>query len=137
MIENEEYSKIEAGSNRSFGIVFAVIFSLIAAYPLLYDESIYIWAAALAAVFLVVALLVPKLLTPLNRLWFKFSLLLAMIINPLVMFVIFVVTVVPIGILLKLFGKDVLSLKLDDNAKSYWIDRDPPGPPPESYEDQF
>ena len=137
MIENEEYSKIEAGSNRSFGIVFAVIFSLIAAYPLLYDEPIYLWAAGIAAAFLVVAILFPKLLTPLNRLWFKFSLLLAMIINPLVMLVIFVVTVVPIGLLLKLFGKDVLGLKLDGAASSYWINRDPPGPPPSSYEDQF
>ncbi|MEM7364101.1 MAG: hypothetical protein AAF525_08745 [Pseudomonadota bacterium] len=137
MIENEEYSKIVAGSNRSFGIVFAVIFTLIAAYPLLDDEPIFIWAAGMAATFLVVAVLVPNLLSPLNRLWFRFSLLLAMIINPLVMFIIFVSTVIPTGLLLKLFGKDVLNLKLDSSTDSYWIQRDPPGPPPSSYEDQF
>ena len=76
-------------------------------------------------------------LGPLNRLWLKFGLLLYKVMNPLILGLLFFVTIMPIGLVMRAFGKDFLRLKLDRNAKSYWIDRSPPGPPPQSMKNQF
>lgn len=135
--DRQEYSKIEVGSSRSFAVVFAVVFAIIGAYPLLRGGDPRLWALAIAGAFVVVGVVYPKALQPLNVLWFKFGMLLGRIINPLVMLIIYVVTVVPIGIILRLVGKDLLSLKIDDSTSSYWIVRAPPGPEPKSLEDQF
>ena len=137
MIENREHSDIELGSNRSFGFVFAVVFGLIGLYPLINDAAPRWWALGCAGVMLLITLVKPNLLAPLNRLWFKFGMLLAKIINPIVMFLIYVTTMVPIGLLLRLSGKDLLSLKLDSDENSYWIERAPPGPEPDSLTEQF
>lgn len=137
MIETQEHSEVEVGSNRSFGIVFFVVFLIIGLWPLIGDNPVRIWALSIAGAFFAIALVVPKILAPLNRLWFKFGMLLARIINPVVMFVIYVVAILPIGILLRLSGKDLLRQKLDADANSYWILRAPPGPEPESLNDQF
>jgi hypothetical protein len=85
----------------------------------------------------VVALVYPRLLAPLNKLWLKFGLLLYKVMNPLVLGLLFFVTITPIGIVMRLFGKDFLRLRLDRSAKSYWIERTPPGPPPQSMKNQF
>jgi hypothetical protein len=110
-------------SNRSFGIVFFIVFLLISFYPLLKNENISTWSLIISLVFLILGLVKSKILSPLNRLWFKFGLLLGKIFSPLVMGTIFFVVVTPIGLLMRLFNKDLLNLKLN-KKKSYWIKKD-------------
>jgi len=136
-IESQGHSGVEMGSSRSFGLVFSTVFTIIGLFPLLSGEPVRLWSLLVAVIFLVIALAVPKILNPLNLLWFKFGLLLAKFINPVVMFIIYVSTFIPIGLLLRLFRKDLLSLKLSSSKKSYWIVREPPGPEPDSFENQF
>ena len=113
---------IKISSNRSFGIVFFIVFLLIALYPLIYDKEIRIWSIIISLIFLVSGLLNSKILTPLNRLWFKFGIFLGKIISPIIMGIIFFLVVTPIGLIMKFLGKDVLSLKYNKN-KSYWIEK--------------
>jgi hypothetical protein len=113
------------------------VFALIGLVPLLLGHGLRIWALVVAAVFLAAAYLAPRLLAPLNRLWFKFGLLLHHIVNPIVMALIFFGAVLPTALMVRLFGKDLLRLKRDASAKSYWIERDPPGPEPQSMTRQF
>ncbi len=87
--------------------------------------------------FLILAYTFPRILNPLNRLWLKFGLLLYKVVNPIVLGLLFFVTIAPIGLVMRMFGKDFLRLKLDRDAKSYWIERAPPGPPPQSMKNQF
>ena len=129
--------EVKVGSERSFGIVFAIIFGLIAIFPLFGGRELNIWVTLVAVLFLLVAIIKPDLLAPLNRLWFKFGMLLHMIVNPLVMGVIFFGVVTPTALLFKLFGKDPLRLRWSKTDTSYWILRDPPGPEPESLRRQF
>jgi predicted membrane metal-binding protein len=136
-IEAQEFSKVEIGSSRSFGLVFATVLGLIGLYPLIGGSSARLWALAAASVFLLLAMIAPTLLQPLNLLWFKFGLLLGRIVSPVVMFIIYVTTVLPIGLVLRFLGKDLLRLKVDDAQQSFWIERAPPGPEPESLKDQF
>lgn len=137
MIENQEHSSIEVGSTRSFGVVFSIVFALIGVYPLLGGNSVRIWSLAIAGAFLLIVLVAPNLLRPLNLLWFRFGLLLARVVNPLVMLIVYITTIVPIGLLLRAFGKDLLRKRLDPDAPSYWIERNPAGPEPESMKEQF
>ena len=116
---------IKLGSNRSFGIVFFVAFLLIALYPLTYSEGIIVWSVIISFIFLVLGLLNSKILTPLNKLWFKFGIFLGEIISPLIMGIIFFLVVTPIGILMRIFGKDVLNLKYNKN-QTYWIEKNDP-----------
>lgn len=132
----ETRTEVRMGSERAFGIVFAVVFALIALWPLVGSGGVRLWALLIAAGFLVLAFLAPRLLTPLNLLWFRFGMLLHRIVSPIVMGFLFFVTVTPIGLLVRAMGKDSLRLKRSD-VKSYWIERDPPGPPPESMTKQF
>lgn len=132
------HTEVEDSSDRSFGIVFTVVFLIIGLWPLMGEvPGVRWWAIAVAAVLLAVALVRPVLLAPLNRLWARFGLLLHKVVNPLVMGLLFFVTVTPIGVVMRLFGKDFLHLKLDPAADTYWIERDPPGPPPDSLRNQF
>jgi hypothetical protein len=117
--------------------VFATVFTLIGLLPLFHHNPVRLWSLGVAAAFLIVALTVPKILAPLNRLWMKFGLLLHAIVNPVVMAFLFFSTVTPIALLLRLRGKDPLRLKLDPAARSYWIDRTPPGPSPDTMPRQF
>ncbi|MSO85868.1 MAG: hypothetical protein EXR04_08000 [Rhodospirillales bacterium] len=128
---------VKAGSERAFGLVFAAVFALIGLWPLLSAESVRLWALIVAALFIAAAYFAPGALKPLNRLWFLFGMLLHKIVNPLVMALLFFVTVTPIAILMRLAGKDPLRLKFDRAAKSYWIERVPPGPEPDSMRRQF
>ena len=118
--------EIKLGSNRSFGIVFFIVFVLIATYPLLNQGEVRIWSLIISFLFLFLGLLNSKILTPLNKLWFRFGLFLGKIISPIIMGVIFFLVVTPIGLLMRLFGKDVLNLKLNKKKSSYWIEKDGP-----------
>ena len=131
------YRAVTRGSDRSFGIVFACVFALIGLWPMLHGSAPRLWALAVAAACLAAALLRPQFLSPLNRLWFRFGLLLHHVVNPVLMLLIYYGAVVPTGLVLRALGKDVLRLKLDRAAASYWIIRDPPGPAVGSMEKQF
>ena len=129
---------VKGGSDRSFGIVFAVVFAVVALWPLTGEGgAVRWWSAAIAAAFLAVALLRPSLLAKPNSWWMKFGLLLSRIANPVVMGLVFYLTVTPTGFVMRLLGKDPLRLRLDREAKSYWIERKPPGPKPETMSQQF
>lgn len=127
----------KAGSNRSFGLVFAAVFTVIALWPLVSAAEPRWWALAVAAVFAIVAVLRPQVLAPLNMVWYRFGLLLHTIVNPVVMAVLFYAVVTPTGLLMRAFGKDPLRLRREPNAKSYWIERQPPGPAPDTMRHQF
>ncbi len=129
--------EVEGSSDRSFGVVFAVVFLLIAAWPLWYGESPRWWAFVVAALFAVVALMKPALLSGLNRQWMKLGMLLGKIVSPIALGLLFYGVVTPIGVALRLAGKDPLRLKFDRGAGSYWIRREPPGPSPDSMTNQF
>lgn len=135
--EHQGYSKITPGSPRSFGVVFFVVFALIGLYPLLWGSAVRIWALVIGTAFLFFALFFSNVLQPLNVLWFRFGMTLARVVNPIVMLVIYVATILPFGIGAQLLGKDLLRLKLKPEKDSYWIERDPPGPEPKSLENQF
>ena len=128
---------VRMGSDRSFGLVFSVVFVLISAAPLLGGGPVRWWALAVAVVILAVALLKASLLAPLNRLWFKFGMLLHAIVNPLIMGMIFFGLLTPTAFVMRVFRRDALRLHRQPNAPSYWIVRDPPGPPPDSMDRQF
>ncbi len=117
--------EIKIGSNRSFGIVFSIVFLLIAIYPLINNEELRIWSLVIAIIFLVLGLINSKVLTPLNKLWFKFGLLLGRFISPLIMGIIFFVVVTPIGIIMRSLKKDLLNLKYN-KKETYWIDKSGP-----------
>lgn len=114
--------KSKRATNKSFGIVFFVVFFLIGIWPILEGENSRIWSLVIAFVFLVLGLFKSKLLTPLNKIWVKFGELLGIIIAPVVMALVFFAVVTPIGIILKIFGKDVLNLNMKKKT-SYWIER--------------
>ena len=116
---------IKVGSNKSFGIVFFVVFLLISLYPLLNNENIRFWSLIISIIFLILGILNSSLLSPLNKLWFKFGVLLGKIISPIIMGIIYFLVVTPIGLIMKLLGKDVLNLKYHD-YKSYWIEKTGP-----------
>ena len=117
--------EIKISSNRSFGIVFFIVFLLIGTYPLLNNDDIRIWSLIISIVFLILGLLNSKILLPLNKIWFKFGILLGKIISPLIMGLIFFVVVTPIGLLMRLLNKDLLNLKFN-KSKSYWIEKNEP-----------
>ena len=116
---------IKIGSNRSFGIVFFIVFLLIAIYPLINSEGLRIWSIIIAIFFLILGLINSKVLTPFNKLWFKFGLLLGKIISPIIMGVVFFLVVTPIAFIMRIIGKDLLNLKFNKN-KSYWIEKTGP-----------
>ena len=117
--------EIKIGSNKSFGIVFFIVFFIIAIYPLLSHNEIRLWSLIISIIFLILGLLNSKLLTPLNKIWFKFGILLGKIISPLVMGLIFFFVVTPIGILMRILKKDLLNLKFN-KKKTYWIEKNDP-----------
>ena len=111
--------KIKLPTNRNFGIVFFFVFLIISAYPLLNDDEIRYWSLFISLIFLLLGLINSRLLTPLNKAWARFGLMMGVIINPIIMSLIFFAVVTPTAYLLRLIGKDVLHLK-KNNDKSYW-----------------
>ena len=118
-------NNVKLGSNKSFGIVFFIVFLIIAIYPILSDGNLRLWSLVVSLVFLILGLINSRFLTPLNKLWFKFGIFLGKIISPVIMGIIFFLVVTPIGLLMRLLKKDVLNLSFNDN-KSYWIEKNGP-----------
>ena len=119
-------SNIKISSNRNFGLVFFFIFLVVSIWPLTHNESPRIWSAIISLAFLILVLTRSKLLTPLNRLWAKFGIILGSIIAPIVMGVVFFLVVTPTGLVMKIIGKDLLSIKYDKKKETYWVKRDRP-----------
>ncbi len=128
---------VEGSSDRTFGLVFAGLFLLIAGWPLFHGDAIRWWSVGAAAVFALAALVKPALLAGLNRLWIKLGVLLGKVISPIALGILFYGVITPVGAVIRLAGKDTLHLKFDPNANSYWIPREPPGPPRDSMTNQF
>lgn len=131
-----EHVAIEMGSDRSFGVVFALVFLVVALWPereaLLGGkfalEGVRWWSVGVSGVFLGLGLAAPRVLRPLNRLWFRLGLLLGRVVAPIVMAVVYFGTVTPTGLILRLLGKDLLRLRRDPEADTYWVTRDPEAP---------
>lgn len=109
-------------SNKSFGIVFCIVFLIIAFFPLIYGEPYRIWSIIISTIFLFLGLINASILTPLNIIWTKFGILLGKFVSPIIMGLVFFGVVTPTGLIMKIFKKDLLNLKRK-NIKSYWIDR--------------
>ena len=116
-------SKIKISSNRSFGLVFFVVFLIVALWPLKNEEDIRLWSLVLSIIFFILGILNSQLLTPLNKLWFKFGMFLGLIVSPIVMGIVYFLVVTPIGIFMRLLGKDLLKTSKAKNASTYWIKR--------------
>ena len=128
---------VKVSSERSFGLVFAGFFALLGALSLYSGAERWHYWFPLAGVFAVLAYAAPRLLAPLNRLWAKVGLLLHMVISPVILGILFYVCVTPIGVLMRISGRDPLRRKFEPAAKTYWITREPPGPAPETFNNQF
>ena len=114
--------EFSSSSNRSFGIVFFAFFLIVGLWPIYNYSTIRTWAIVVALIFLILGILNSKYLTPLNKIWIKFGLLLGKIVSPIVMGIIFFIVITPIGFIMKLFGQDLLNKKYSQNS-SYWINR--------------
>ena len=117
------YTKSQNGSEKSFGLVFSFVFLIIAIYPLTVSSSINFFALMISLIFLVSAILFPKILVLPNKLWFKFGLFLGSIIAPFFMILVYITTVLPIGLIMRILGKDILKKDIDASIKSYWVER--------------
>tara|TARA_Y100000741_G_scaffold355312_1_gene330586 strand:- start:1229 stop:1612 length:384 start_codon:yes stop_codon:yes gene_type:complete len=115
-------SKKKIASNRSFGIVFFILFLIIGIYPILNDQNIRIWSIIVSLIFLILGSINSRILTPLNIIWLKFGLVLGKLVSPFIMATIFFLVVTPTGIIMRIFGKDLLNLK-KNKSKSYWIEK--------------
>ena len=114
--------KYNTSTNKSFGIVFFLFFLIVSLFPLFKNEDIRVWSLIIAIIFLILGLLNSKFLTPLNKIWFKFGILLGSFVSPIVMGIVFFVIVTPTSLIMKVLGKNLLNLK-KDNKKTYWIER--------------
>ncbi len=125
-------------SLRNFGLTFVFVFAIIGLWPV-FRHSLppRYWALGIAAAFLAVTFIAPKLLTPLNKLWFKFGMLLHNVVNPLILGLLFMVLLTPLALVMRLFGKRFLPTGFDSKTSSYWIPRDPAGPDPHTIRNQF
>jgi hypothetical protein len=127
------------GSDRKFGAVFVTVFAIVGLFPLLTRDPPEVrgWALVISGGFLAFTLIAPKLLHPLNVLWMKLALVMSKVVSPIVLGVLFFGTVLPMALILRAMKKDLLRLKLEPQSKSYWIERAPPGPEPETMRNQF
>ena len=135
--EYRAHDEIKTSSSRSFGLVFGGAFALLGFWSWYKAGSWWPVHAAVSVVFTLLALVRPALLAGPNRMWTRLGLLLSRIVNPIVMGLIFFVMFTPIAVILRMRGKDLLRIKFDKEASSYWIPRDPPGPAPDSMKEQF
>lgn len=130
-------SEVRSSSDRAFGLVFAVLFAVVGLFSVPFGGAVRWWALGIGAAFLAASVLAPRVLAPLNRVWTRFGLLLHTIVSPVVLGFMFFLVVTPTGLLMRLFRKDPLRLRFDPEARTYWVERDPPGPAPEGFRDQF
>jgi hypothetical protein len=133
---NENFS-VKVGSEKSFGVVFGLVFGAVALWPLIKGGEVRFWSLIVGGVFLLIAFIKPSLLQPLNKLWFKLGIVLGKIVTPIVMGALFFTTVTPIALIMKAVGKDSLRLKKNSKATTYWIERPEPGPGTGSMRNQF
>jgi len=139
-VAHESFARDDAtkgASDRAVGLVFAALFGIVALLPLLSGDAVRWWSAALAAGFAASAFVVPRILRPLTRFWMRLGLVLHSIVSPIVLAIMFYLVVTPTGALMRLARKDPLRLRRNAQARSYWVERVPPGPSPESLKDQF
>ena len=115
-------NNIKISSNRNFGVVFFLFFLMVSIFPLFKDGNIRIWSLIIAIIFLILGLLNSKVLTPLNKTWFKFGILLGSLVSPIVMGIVFFAIVTPTSLIMRVLGKNLLNLK-KGNKKTYWIER--------------
>jgi|ERR1039458_4402035 predicted membrane metal-binding protein len=137
---HERFNRLEAprgSSDRSFGFIFSLVATLIAVWPSLQARPIRWWVLVVAGVLAALASWRPSVLHPANRLWTIFGLFLNSIVSPLIMGLVFFLVVTPTGVLMRRLGKDILRLHFDPRAASYWIERTPPGPAPDTMSRQF
>ena len=113
---------IKIGSNKSFGIVFFIVFLIIALYPMLKGQDLRLWSLIISFIFLILGMINSSILNPLNKIWFKFGILLGNIISPIVMAIVFFGVVLPTGIMMKILRKDLIALK-KNNKNTYWIEK--------------
>lgn len=123
MSEFDGHIKVSNGSEKSFGVVFSLVFLLIALSPLIRGGGVNIWALVVSAIFLFIAYFKPRILVVPNTLWFKFGLLLGRIVAPIVIALVYIIAIVPIGLLFKMLRKDLLNCKINKGGKSYWVKR--------------
>ena len=116
-------SKIKMSSNRNFGLVFFIVFLILGFWPIINGGEIRIWLVTISLIFLILGMMKSKLLTPLNKLWFKFGMILGAIVAPVVMGAVFFLVVTPIGIVMRTIGKDLINKKYDKKKETYWITR--------------
>lgn len=133
----QRQDQVRASSDRAVGLVFAVVFLLIGLFPWFFGGGLRPWALIVGAVFVATALLMPALLGPLNRVWTLLGLLLHKVMTPFVLGVMFFLVITPMGVVMRMFGGDPLRLHFDRQRPSYWLERSPPGPKPETFSDQF
>ncbi len=129
--------KVQGSSNRIFGLTFGVVFLIIGLYPWLSGRPVRQWGIGIAVAFVVVALVLPRVLGPLNKVWTRFGLLLHRITSPIILGIMFFGVVTPTGFLMRLLRKDLLKLRMERDASTYWVDRQPPGPRPDTLPNQF
>ena len=125
MSELSGNTEIRMGTERSFGIVFAIFFVIVALFPLIGNGGVRVWSLWIAGAFVSLAYLAPNVLRPLNRVWFRFGLLLSKIVTPITMGVIFLTTVTPIGLIIRIRNDDLIKQRIDRQVDTYWIDVDP------------
>lgn len=130
-------NEVQVGSDRSFGVVFSVFFTIVGLVPLVAGGGLRTWSLGVAGVFLGMAIAIPRVLHPLNVAWMTFGSILHRVVSPVVLGLLFFLTITPMAILIRVLGKDLLRLRFDRAAKTYWIARDPPGPPPVTMKNQF
>ena len=123
MFENISHYKIKSGTERNFGLVFAAVFLIISLYPLWFGKNMHLWACIIAFIFFFFAIFLPKVLILPNKLWFKLGSFLGAIVSPIIMGMIFFLTVTPTGMIMRLLGKDILNQKIKKTVKSYWIQK--------------
>ena len=128
---------IDGSSERVFGLTFAGLFIFIACWPLFRGEPLRWWAIGVAAVIALIAMSKPSLLTGPNNLWIKLGVQLGKVVSPIALGILFYAVFTPLGFVMRLAGKDSLRLKFDPDAETYWLERIPPGPPPDSMTNQF
>ncbi len=131
------FHEVEGGSARSFGYLFAFVFAVVSVYPMLSGGEVRVWALVISLGFAGVAWLQPRMLEPANRLWLKFGLFLGKIVTPIVLGIVFFGVVTVTGLIMRSLGKDLLGRRFDPDCRSYWVDRNPPGPASDSMENQF
>jgi hypothetical protein len=139
---HEDYRRtheVKPGSNRSFGLLFALVFLILAAYPAWRHglRAVRWWSVAIALLFALAAVVAPGVLAPANRLWFRFALFLGKLTTPVVTGIVFYLVITPCGAVARMFGWDPMRRKYSPDLNSYWIPRDPPGPVPESMANQY